>query len=156
MTDLRQIVENMVEHVPGVVGVLLTDSDGLPVASSGEFDLDPYDLGAIVSACHQSYQILGQDLGQFWVESIMAEFDDLKLVQHRMPRGVLVVVAEKEAPLGVIRMEAKRSIYEITALMDRTAESRAKLLKKHQLRKPQGANNSENRARSLISILEKG
>jgi predicted regulator of Ras-like GTPase activity (Roadblock/LC7/MglB family) len=154
MSRILEIVNGITEDVPGVVGVLLIDADGLPVAAAGDFDLDPYDLGAIVAACHQSYHVLGQDLGQFWVDSIIAEFDDLKLVQSRMPRGILAVVAEKSAPLGVIRMEAKRSIQEITSLMEASALERERLLETHQLRKPKNGEGSQYDSTDLISYLQ--
>lgn len=155
MNRVNEIVQQMVDDVPGVVGVLLIDIDGIPVALAGEFELDPYDLGAILATCHQSYNILGEDLGQFWIESIIAEYDDLKLVQHRMPRGSLVVVAEKATPLGVIRMEAKRGIQAVTEQMQETAEAREKLVQMHKFRKPKSESEEKGGGMSLISHLEK-
>lgn len=155
MNNLNEIVQEMVDQVPGVVGVLLIDIDGIPVAVAGEFDLDPYDLGAILATCHQSYNILGEDLGQFWIESIIAEYDDLKLVQHRMPRGSLVVVAEKATPLGLIRMEAKRGIQAVTEQMQESAEAREKLVQMHKFRKPKAEGDEVSGSTNLIAHLEK-
>lgn len=154
MNQAKDVLQDMVDAVPGVVAVMVIDSDGLPIAVAGDFDLDPYDLGAMLSACQQSYNSIGGDLGQFWVESITAEFDDLKLIQNRMPRGSLVVVTEKNAPLGVIRMEAKRSIQAVTQHMQATVEARQELMNARKFRRAEQDSNASSPALDLMSYLK--
>ncbi len=88
------------------------------------------------------------------MESITAEFDDLKLIQNRMPRGSLVVVTEKNAPLGVIRMEAKRSIQAVTQHMQATVEARQELMNARKFRKAEQDGNASSPALDLMSYLK--
>ena len=139
MNSVKDIIRDIAKNVQGVVGVILIDTDGIPVELSGDFDMPPEDLGALLSACYHSYSQVGEDLGQKEMESIIAEYNDLKLCQHGMPRGALIIVAEKDAYLGVIRMEAKRAIKVLTRIMEDTADQRAKLMEEHKFRRPDEA-----------------
>ncbi len=154
MADVQTVVQDIVRHVPEVVGVVLIDSDGIPMAWAGDFDLSPYDLGAVLAASHTCYAALGDDLGQSEAQTIMVEYDNLKLVHYRMPRGSLVLLAEKFAPLGVIRMEAKRSIQILTSTMISTEKDRARLMRQLKFRGPRASTSSEE-STNLISLLER-
>jgi len=154
VSNVQKVVHDIREKVPEVVGVALIDSDGIPIAWSGEFDLAPYDLGAVLAASHTCYAALGEDLGQIEAQNIMVEYDNLKLVHYRMPRGSLVLLAEKHAPLGVIRMEAKRSIQILTSTMMSTEKDRARLMRTLKFRGPKAATSSEE-STNLISLLER-
>ena len=75
----------MVKDVPGVTAIVFVDKDGIPLVSAGDLEFDSYDLGAIGAVCLETCQILGGDLGQLWMENVIIEFDDLKVVQ--VPHG---------------------------------------------------------------------
>ena len=154
MSNVQKVVDGIREKVPEVVGVVLIDSDGIPIASSGEFDLNPNDLGAVLAASYTCYAALGEDLGQFNAQNIMVEYDNLKLVHYQMPRGSLALVAEKDAPLGVIRMEAKRSMQLLTSAMMSTEKARAQLMRTLKIRGPKASTSSEG-STNLISLLER-
>jgi predicted regulator of Ras-like GTPase activity (Roadblock/LC7/MglB family) len=155
MNTVERIVHDMVDQVPGVIGVVLIDGDGIPMAWAGELGTSPDDLGATLAASYTCYASLGEDLGQFHTDSLMVEYDDLKLVQQRMPRGTMAIVAEKSAPLGVIRMEAKRNIAMLTEAMESTAEARKRLMQAMKFRKSQAAASSAGKPASLISLMER-
>lgn len=155
MNSVERIVHDMLDQVPGIVAVVLIDGDGIPVAWAGEFGMSPDSLGATLAASYTCYAALGEDLGQFHTDSLMVEYDDLKLVQHRMPRGTLAIVAEKSAPLGLIRMEAKRSISMLNEVMESTVEARKRLMLAMKLRRRQAADSSESKPASLISLMER-
>ncbi len=153
--DVQTVIRDIIRNVPEVVGAVLIDSDGIPMAWDGRFDLAPNDLGAILAASYSCYTALGADLGQMTTKSIMVEYDDLKLVHYQMPRGSLVLVAGRDAPLGVIRMEAKRSIRVLTKCMKSTAEARARLMQSLKFRKPKTTAGGAGESSNLISLLEK-
>ncbi len=110
MAGIGEIVDNMVKEIPGVMAAIFIDKDGIPLATAGELKFDSYDLGAIGAVCLESCQILGGDLGQFWIESVIIEFDDMKVIQCPTAVGAMLILAEKSADIDVIRKEAKNEI----------------------------------------------
>lgn len=155
METIDDVAKQMMTNCPGLIGVLVIDSDGIPVTLAGEFDLPPEHLGALLASCFQMYQQLGEGLGQFYVKSNTTEYDDIKIVQHMMPRGSLVLVAEASAPLGVIRMEAKWCIQALNQAMAETVEQRERIMAQHKFRKPGAARGNESGPISLLAYLEK-
>jgi predicted regulator of Ras-like GTPase activity (Roadblock/LC7/MglB family) len=155
MNTVDKIVGEMVDEVPGIVGVVLIDGDGIPIAWAGEFGMSPDCLGATLAASYTCYASLGEDLGQYYTDNLMVEYNELKLVQHRMPRGTIAIVAEKSAPLGVIRMEAKRSISMLNEVMETTADARKRLMQAMKFRKRQADDSSSTKPASLISLMER-
>ena len=62
---------------------------------------------------------------------MLAEFSDGKILTAQSgERGVLVVVAESDAQLGLIRMRMKESSESLSQLMDRLTEPSAVKIKK--------------------------
>lgn len=133
--EIKDVLDDLLTNVPGVVGAILLDIDGIPISLSGRFDLPPDELGALLAACFGSYAQLGNDLGQELL-TIITEYNDLKLYQIGMPRGALVIIASKEAYLGMIRMEAKRAFGQLSSFMDATQNARKKMMDEHKFRAP--------------------
>ena len=133
--EVRDVLDDLLTNVPGVVGTILLDIDGIPISLSGRFDLPPEELGALLAACFGSYVQLGNDLGQE-LSTIITEYNDLKLYQIGMARGALVIIASKEAYLGMIRMEAKRAIGQLSTIMTATQNARKKMMDEHKFRAP--------------------
>jgi predicted regulator of Ras-like GTPase activity (Roadblock/LC7/MglB family) len=154
MSELEEALRSL-QNVPGVISAVLVDADGIPLAEVGEFDLPVEDLGAILAACFESLDNLGRGMGEFYVESIIAEYSQTKLVQQKMPRGTLIVLAEKLAPVGVIRLEAKRALVSLDNLMERTVDLREELASRHKFRGPAESGGNSPASGSLLSFLEK-
>ena len=133
--EIKDVLDDLLTNVPGVVGAILIDIDGIPISISGRFDLPPDELGALLAACFGSYAQLGNDLGQE-LSTIITEYNDLKLYHIGMDRGGLVIVASKEAYLGMIRLEAKRAIEQLSNMMTATQNDREKLMTEHKFRAP--------------------
>lgn len=133
--QIQEVLDDLLTNVPGVVGAILIDIDGIPISLSGRFDLPPDELGALLAACFGSYAQLGNDLGQELL-TIITEYNDLKLYQIGMTRGALVIIASKEAYLGMIRMEAKRAFGQLSSFMDATEKAREKMMDEHKFRAP--------------------
>ena len=135
MIKIKDVITEIIRRVPGVVGVILLDIDGIPIEITGQFDMKPEDLGALLAACYNSYGQVGMELSQK-LDSIIVEFDNLKLCQNSMPRGLLTIIASKESYLGMIRLEAKRAIEQITKVMGKTQQARKEIMEANKLRMP--------------------
>lgn len=135
MPAIKEILNAIIQRVPGVVGVILIDIDGIPIEVAGRFDMNQEDLGALLATCYRSYEQVGHDLGQP-LKSIIVEYNDLKLCQTSMPRGLLTIVAGKDSYLGMIRLEAKRAIEYLAQNMADTRDVRETLMQEHKFRWP--------------------
>ena len=135
MSEIKNIINDILKRVSGVIGVILVDIDGIPIEVVGSFDMNKEDLGALLAACYNSYAQVGLDLGQT-LESIIVEFKELKLCQTSMPRGLLTVIANKDSYLGIIRLESKRAIEKLSKIMSDTQDIRYKLMEEHKFRWP--------------------
>lgn len=143
--EIKDVLDDLLTNIPGVVGAILIDSDGIPISLSGRFDLPPDELGALLAACFGSYAQLGNDLGQE-LSTIITEYNNLKLYQIGMARGALVIIASKESYLGMIRIEARRAIGQLSNIMVATQNARKRLMDEHKLRAP-----SKEEIRDLIT-----
>jgi len=135
MPTIKEILNAIIQRVPGVVGVILIDIDGIPVEVAGRFDMNQEDLGALLATCYRSYEQVGHNMGQP-LRSIIVEYNDLKLCQSSMPRGLLTIVAGKDSYLGMIRLEAKRAIEYLAKNMADTRNVRETLMQEHKFRWP--------------------
>jgi predicted regulator of Ras-like GTPase activity (Roadblock/LC7/MglB family) len=118
MSGLEDIVQEMVKGVPDITAILFVDKDGIPMVSAGDLNFDSYDLGAIGAVCLETCQILGGDLGQLWIENVVIEFDDLKVVQYPTATGAMLILANKRADIETIRKEAKNNMASISFAQD--------------------------------------
>ena len=143
--EIKDVLDDILQNAPGVIGAILIDVDGIPISLSGRFDLPAEELGALLAACFSSYAQVGADLGQE-LSTVMTEYKSLKLYQMGMTRGGLVIVADKDAYLGMIRLEAKRAIKELSDLMLASESSREKLMESHKFRAP-----SEQEIKDMLS-----
>ena len=156
MKNISDLIKNMLESVPGLRAVVVIDSDGIPIAIEGSIDMEPEDLGAMLASAFQCYQALGDGLGQYYCELVTAEFDGLNVAQQMMPRGSLILVAEKTSPMGVIRVAARTGRQALNEVMETTADARKRFMEEHKLRLPKTAQGAgDKRTVSLLSFLEK-
>jgi predicted regulator of Ras-like GTPase activity (Roadblock/LC7/MglB family) len=155
MKSISDMVKDILESVPGLVGVVVIDSDGIPIAMEGTIEMEPEDLGAMLASAFQCYQALGDGMGQCYCELVTAEFEGLNVAQQMMPRGSLVLVAEKSAPMGVIRVAAKTGRQALNEAMETTAEARKRFMEEHKMRLPRTAAGGKAQPVSLLSFLEK-
>jgi predicted regulator of Ras-like GTPase activity (Roadblock/LC7/MglB family) len=135
MLKNKDILNGIIQRVPGVVGVILIDIDGIPIEIAGHFDMNQEDMGALLATCYRSYEQVGTDLSQP-LKSIIVEYEDLKLCQTSMPRGLLTILAGKDSYLGMIRLEAKRAIEALAQNMADTQDIRESLMQDHKFRWP--------------------
>ena len=156
MKSISKMVKEILSAVPGLKAAVVIDVDGIPIAIEGEIHMEPEDLGAMLASAFQCYQALGDGLGQFYCEFVIAEFDGIHVAQQMMPRGSLVLVAEKSSPLGVIRLAAKTGRQALNEAMETSAEARKRFMEQHKLSMPKASGEGDRpRPISLLSFLEK-
>jgi len=156
MKSIGEMIKDMLDSVPGLIAAVVIDSDGIPVAIEGKIDMEAEDLGAMPASAFQCYQALGDGLGQFYCELVTAESDGINVAQQMMPRGSLILVAEKSSPMGVIRVAAKTERQALNEAIETTAEARKRFMEEHKLRLPRVPGDSgKSRPVSLLTFLEK-
>lgn len=156
MKNIGELLRGVLESIPGLMAAAVIDSDGIPIALEGKVDMEPEDLGAMLASAFQCYQALGDSLGQFYCELVTAEYDGLNIAQQMMPRGSLILIADKAFPMGVMRMAAKTGRQALNEAMESTAEARKRFMAEHKIRLPKTAAGDEKIAPvSLLSFLEK-
>ncbi|MHA2226797.1 MAG: roadblock/LC7 domain-containing protein [Candidatus Hodarchaeales archaeon] len=136
--DINRELTRLLKSDTSVKVTLLGDRTGLTIARAsrllvsetmGAFDLES--IGAIASAvfCGAAEQGSALTLGELGI--MLAEFADGKILTAQSgERGVLVVVAESDAQLGLIRVRMKESSEKLSDLMDKMAEPSAVKMKK--------------------------
>lgn len=136
--DIHRELTRLLKSDTSIKITLLGDRTGLTIARAsrllvsetmGAFDLES--IGAIASAvfCGAAEQGSTLTLGELGI--MLAEFSDGKILTAQSgERGVLVVVAESDAQLGLIRMRMKESSESLSQLMDKLTEPSAVKIKK--------------------------
>ena len=136
--DIHRELTRLLKSDTSIKITLLGDRTGLTIARAsrllvsetmGTFDLES--IGAIASAvfCGAAEQGSTLTLGALGI--MLAEFSDGKILTAQSgERGILVVVAESDAQLGLIRMRMKESSESLSTLMDRLTEPSAVQIKK--------------------------
>ena len=156
MDSIAEVVRRILESTPGLRAAVVIDHDGIPVAIEGQIDMNPEDLGAILASAFQCYQGLGDGLGQYYCELVTAEFDGLNVAQQMMPRGSLVLLAEKSSPMGLIRVAAKTGRQALYEIMETTADARGRFREEHKISlEKTGTAGGRPHPVSLLSFLEK-
>ena len=136
--EIHRELTRLLKSDTSIKVTLLGDRTGLTIARAsrllvsetmGAFDLES--IGAIASAvfCGAAEQGSALTLGELGI--MQAEFTDGKILTAQSgERGVLVVVAESDAQLGLIRVRMKESSESLATLMDRLTEPSAVKMKK--------------------------
>lgn len=156
MRNIAEAVKSMLENVPGLRAVVVIDSDGIPIAMEGDISMEPQDLGALLASAFQCYQALGDSLAQCYCKLVTAEYDGLNVAQQMMPRGSLILIADKSLPMGVVRVTANTGRHTLTEAMETSAEARRRFMEKHKVRLPSlPGHEDKSQPVNLLSFLEK-
>ncbi|MHA1214506.1 MAG: roadblock/LC7 domain-containing protein [Candidatus Hodarchaeales archaeon] len=136
--EIHRELTRLLKSDTSIKVTLLGDRTGLTIARAsrllvsetmGAFDLES--IGAIASAvfCGAAEQGSALSLGSLGL--MLAEFSDGKILTAECgERGVLVVVAESDAQLGLIRVKMKEASVALASHMDKISEPSAVQIKK--------------------------
>jgi predicted regulator of Ras-like GTPase activity (Roadblock/LC7/MglB family) len=156
MKNISETIRSLMENVTGLRAAIVIDSDGIPIAMEGNIEMEPQDLGALLASAFQCYQALGDSLSQCYCKMVCAEYDGLNVAQQMMPRGSLILIAEKSLPMGVVRLTANTGRQVLTEAMETSAEARKKFMERHKISLPKTPGSEDpTQTISLLSFLEK-
>jgi predicted regulator of Ras-like GTPase activity (Roadblock/LC7/MglB family) len=136
--EIHRELTRLLKSDTSIKVTLLGDRTGLTIARAsrllvsetmGAFDLES--IGAIASAVFCGAAEQGSALALGGLGLMLAEFTDGKILTAEVgTRGVLVVVAESDAQLGLIRVRMKESSDSLVSMMDKITEPSAIKIKK--------------------------
>ena len=113
--NVNWLVNNFVDHVPGVKEAVVVSSDGLPIATSSGLDRDSVDRFSAVASglIGLSYGAAGRFDGGAVTEVIVEMERAFLFVTGISDGSLLAVVAEARADVGLVA-------YEMAVLVDKT------------------------------------
>jgi predicted regulator of Ras-like GTPase activity (Roadblock/LC7/MglB family) len=107
----------------GVSGSMLVGRDGIVIASDLQAAMEDETVGALAASITANIQKSLSRLGQPQPQQITIEAENTKMFLADCDIGVLVVLTEKDANLGLVRLEvrnAKRKLVTTAGLGART------------------------------------
>ncbi|MBN2091151.1 hypothetical protein JW964_16180 [candidate division KSB1 bacterium] len=109
--EVTQGIDEIIKNVPGVVGVLLTDMDGIPIYTNGRFDLQPFRLCALTTVASKCSSEVGNAMGES-LTMMIAEYALYKVFMILIPELAQLIILAKaqDAQMGLIRIEANKAV----------------------------------------------
>ncbi|MEN8134993.1 MAG: response regulator [Thermodesulfobacteriota bacterium] len=113
MADLKEVLTEFT-NIPGVNTACLVGRDGFLLDSIAISGIDTEMIGAIASSGFGASESMGTQLGKGALSMSMIEYNDGPVMLSPIGTDAfLVVVAEKDANLGMIRLKIKKHTSEI-------------------------------------------
>lgn len=114
----ERVLSRLIQSVPNVLGALVSSADGLPLASALS-DHQPRSTAAIAA----SSLALGQRLVELVGKAPLDEFvvrstDGYAVIYSLGKQGSLTVLARPDANLGLLHIQARRALEQLTAIVD--------------------------------------
>lgn len=118
MSQLKDVLMDL-SRVDGVLAVFVVGRDGFVVEGlAAEEAVDLEAMGAIVASNVQASDSMGRELGRGSLRSLLLEFEDGPVsIGPAGPDALLVVVGNRQANLGRIRLEMRRNSQLAAALV---------------------------------------
>ena len=95
---------------PGITGSMVVGNDGIVVASDLEESLEGDAVGALAASITTNIQKSLERLQAKSLAQVTIEAENSKLFFTETSVGILVVTAEKEVNIGLIRLEIKNAL----------------------------------------------
>ncbi|MDZ4723511.1 MAG: roadblock/LC7 domain-containing protein [candidate division Zixibacteria bacterium] len=95
---------------PGITGSMVVGNDGILIAADLEAGLEGETVGALAASITASIQKSLDRLHISPLSQVTIETEDAKLFFTDAGLGILVVTAQKEVNIGLIRLEIKHAI----------------------------------------------
>ena len=99
----------------GITGSMLVGRDGIVIAADLQAAMEDDTLGALAASITANIQKSLGRLGQPAPDQITIEAQNAKLFLAECGVGVLVVTTEKEANLGLVRLEVRNAKAKLNA-----------------------------------------
>ncbi|NOQ21991.1 MAG: dynein regulation protein LC7 [Candidatus Aegiribacteria sp.] len=117
MEKLHKILEELVE-VPGIDVAVCVGRDGFVIDAASTGSSDTEAIGAMVSTGMGSAESVGRELGLKEMDQAMMEFKGGIVMMTALGKdALLAIVAAKDANLGGVRLQVRRSAPKILEAM---------------------------------------
>ena len=109
---MQQILRAL-NQTPGVIGSFIVGIDGMLVVSEMNWHIDENTVGALASGIINTVEKASTQLDQGPLQSVAIESTMNKLFFSPTKSGYLVTVTEKQANLGLVRLEMKNAVEQL-------------------------------------------
>ena len=112
----NKTLEPVLNGVPGVIGMIIINQDGIPIYFNGRFDVPLNKLSGYLAVCCETLKQAGELLGQE-INTILTEYNNLKLYQVKISSQYTLIIffKIKDAYLGEIRRKIGKAVEELTS-----------------------------------------
>jgi len=94
----------------GITGSMVVGNDGIVIAANLQENVEDDTIGALAASITANIHKSLERLQSSPLKNVTIEADDAKLFFSDAGLGILVVTAEKEVNIGLIRLEIKNAI----------------------------------------------
>jgi len=94
----------------GITGSMVVGNDGIVIAANLQENMEDDTIGALAASITANIHKSLERLQSSPLTNVTIEADDAKLFFSDAGLGILVVTAEKEVNIGLIRLEIKNAI----------------------------------------------
>ncbi|MCM2271873.1 MAG: roadblock/LC7 domain-containing protein [candidate division Zixibacteria bacterium] len=95
---------------PGITGSMVVGNDGIVIAADMETGFEGETVGALAASITSNIQKSLDRLRTSPLHQVTIEADDAKLFFTDAGLGILVVTAQKDVNIGLIRLEIKNAV----------------------------------------------
>jgi len=99
----------------GITGSMVVGNDGIVIAANLQENVEDDTIGALAASITANIHKSLERLQSSPLKNVTIEADDAKLFFSDAGLGILVVTAEKEVNIGLIRLEIKNAISRLKA-----------------------------------------
>lgn len=104
---------NELNKTPGITGSMVVGNDGIVIASDLESGFEGDTVGALAASITTNIQKSLDRLQTSPLSQVTIEADEAKLFFTDAGIGILVVTAEKDVNIGLIRLEIKNAVHRL-------------------------------------------
>jgi predicted regulator of Ras-like GTPase activity (Roadblock/LC7/MglB family) len=111
---MYQILEGL-NKTSGIIGSMVVGNDGIVIAADLNTQIEEETIGALAASITSNIQKSLERLKSTPLRQVTIEADNAKLFFCDARVGILVVVAEPEVNIGLVRLEIKNSINKLNS-----------------------------------------
>ncbi|MFX1251549.1 MAG: roadblock/LC7 domain-containing protein [Promethearchaeota archaeon] len=115
------VLSKIIKSETGIKKVILVDRTGLTIAHVSKFSYYPVDvdgIGAIASAVFCASEEQGKNLDIGDLQIVTSEFGNGKIFASSCGRGVLCVITDPDASIGMVRLVMKKASDDLSKMLD--------------------------------------
>jgi len=122
---LKKILTAIINSTPGLKYALITDDTGITILSQAKFKFSDHNgisvekIGAIGGAVFVAGEEQGHILGYGAIDLQITEYLEGMIFSMKVDKGVLCIVADKNAQIGFIRATMKKWAPKISKILNR-------------------------------------